>query len=132
MDVFSAFPNAIISGIWKIAKYQRGGVVGTYWDADNAYTLDVIVDEGDVSNINAGSNAETLDADLLLYAKPSQLPTTNPRALASGYLVYDSENGDSFAVINAGIGKNQENGEIEHIELLLKQTDIATIESSES
>lgn len=125
MDVFEAFPAAVVSGVWQIAAYQHGGIVGSVWDAENATDLDVIVDEGDNSDINSAPNAEPLDADLLLYVKPSQLPTTNPRALAAGYLLYDSENDDYFAVIDASLGKNQETGELEHIELLLRQTEVA-------
>lgn len=125
MDVFEAFPNAIVSGVYQIGSYQRGSVVGAVWDADNAVDLDVIVEEGDKSSINTAPNAEPLDADLLLYARPEQLPTTNPRALAAGYLIYDSVNDDYFAIIDASIGKNQDNGTIEHIELLLQQTEVA-------
>ena len=125
MDVFEAFPAAIVSGVWQIAAYQRGSIVGAVWDAENAVELDVIVDEGNASAINGAPNAEPLDADLLMYAKPSQLPTTNTRALASGYLLYDSENDDYFAIVDASVGKNQETGEIEHIELLLRQTEVA-------
>ena len=125
MDVFEAFPNAIVSGVYQIGSYQRGSVVGAVWDADNAVNLDVIVEEGDKSSINTAPNAEPLDADLLLYARPEQLPTTNPRALAAGYLIYDSVNDDYFAIIDASIGKNQDNGTIEHIELLLQQTEVA-------
>lgn len=131
MDVFEAFPNAIVTGVWQIGQYQRGSLVGSVWDADEAQQIDVIIDEGDDSNINAGDNAEALDADLLLYVRPGQLPTTNPRALASGYLVYDSENGDYFAIIKADMGRNQDSGQIEHVELFLRQTD-ATAISTES
>lgn len=125
MDVFEAFPNAIVSGVYQIGLYQRGSVVGAAWDANSAVNLDVIVEEGDKSSINTAPNAEPLNADLLLYARPEQLPTTNPRALAAGYLIYDSVNDDYFAIIDASIGKNQDNGKIEHIELLLQQTEVA-------
>lgn len=125
MDVFEAFPAAIVNGVWQIAAYQRGGVVGAVWDAENASELDVIIDEGDDSTINGAPNTEPLDADLLLYAKPDQLPSTNPRALAAGYLLYDSENDDYFAIVDASLGKNQETGELEHVELLLRQTEVA-------
>ena len=131
MDVFESFPNAIVSDVWQIAQYQEGSLVGSVWDADEAVSLDVIIDEGDASNLNYGSNAEALDADLLLYVRPEQLPTTNPRELTSGYMLYDSENGDYFAIIRASNGKNQETGKIEHLELLLRQTD-AIIAKSES
>lgn len=122
MDVFEAFPGAVVSGRYSIGSYQRGTLEGNqhvkYGD------LDVIVDESDMGDIGMAPNAETLDADLLLYCRPEQLPTTNVRALTAGYMIYDAEYEDYFAVINAGIGKNQENGSIEHIELLLRQTEV--------
>lgn len=125
MDVFEAFPNAIVSGVYQIGAYQRGSLVGAVWDAEKAVDLDVIIDEGDNSTITTAPNAEPLTADMLLYVRPEQLPTTNPRALASGYLVYDSENDDYFAIIDASLGKNQDNGRLEHVELLLRQTEVA-------
>lgn len=125
MDVFKAFPNAIVRGVYKIGSYQRGGVLGAVWEPCGAYCLDVIVDEGQKSFINSAPNAEPIDADILLYVKPDQLPTTNPRALVSGYLIHDTENDDYFAIVDAGVGRNQETGQIEHIELLLQQTEVA-------
>lgn len=124
MDVFSAFPGAVVSGRFIIGSYQRGTVEGNRFL--NEGTLDVIIDEGDASDIGSAPNAEELTADLLLYVKPEQLPTTNPRALVSGYLICDTENDDYFAIINAGVGKNQELGTVEHIELLLRQTEVVT------
>lgn len=122
MDVFSAFPGAVVSGRYSIGKFQRGTVEGSQFI--NYGELDVIVDEGDSSQIGSAPNAETLIADILLYTKPNQLPTVNTRALTANYMVYDADNNDYFAIISAGIGKNQEHGEIEHIELLLRQTGV--------
>lgn len=122
MDVFKAFPSAVVSGRFAIGSYQRGTVEGNQFVRTAG--LDVIIDEADSSDIGSAPNAEVLTADLLLYVKPEQLPTTNPRALASGYLIYDAEYDDYFAIISAGIGKNQEVGAFEHIELLLRQTDV--------
>lgn len=121
MDVFNAFPGAVVSGVYSIGSYQRGTVEGDQFVKES--DLDVIVDEGDVSDIGSAPNAEALRADLLLYVKPEQLPTTNPRALAAGYMIYDAKYDDYFAIITANIGKNQEIGKIEHIELLLRQID---------
>ena len=121
IDVFSAFPSAVVSGVYSIGSYQRGTVEGNQFT--KIANLDAIVDESDMGEIGLAPNAEVLDADLLMYAKPSQLPTTNTRALVSGYMIYDADNDDYFAIINAGIGKNQETGQIEHIELLLRQID---------
>lgn len=122
MDVFSAFPSAVVSGRFFIGSYQRGTVEGNQFINEGA--LDVIIDEGDASDIGSAPNAETIIANLLLYVKPEQLPTTNPRALTSGYLIYDAEYNDYFAIIDASIGKNQERGKTEHIELLLRQTEV--------
>lgn len=121
MDVFKAFPGAVVSGVYSIGSYQRGTLEGNQYikEAD----LDVIVDEADMGDIGMAPNAETIDADLLMYAKPVQLPTTNPRALTAGYMIYDADNDDYFAIIDAGVGKNQQTGQVEHIELLLRQID---------
>ena len=87
--------------------------------------IDVIVDEADMSIIGMAPNAEAIEADLLMYCKPSQLPTTNPRKLVADYMIYDAEYNDYFIIVDASMGKNQDTGVIEHAELLLKQTDIA-------
>ena len=89
--------------------------------------LDVIIDEGDSGRIGSAPNAEVLEADLLLYVKPDQLPNTNPRALTAGFMVYDAENNDYFAIISANVAKNQEFGVVEHIELFLRQTEVADV-----
>ena len=89
-----------------------------------AADIDAIIDEGDTAEIGVAPNAEELIADMLLYVRPEQLPTINPRELTAGYMVYDNEYNDYFAIIDAGIGKNQDNGIIEHIELKLRQTDV--------
>ena len=121
MDVFSAFAGAVVSGRYSIGSCQRGSLVGSVYSkyAD----IDAIIDEGDLTNIGLAPNATVLDSDILLYVKPEQLPTVNPRKLVADYLVYDKDEGDYFAIVNAGIGRNQETGEIEHIELMLQQTD---------
>lgn len=121
MDVFSAFAGAVVSGRYVLGQCQRGTLEGNQFSTVS--NLDVIVDEGDIGMIGRAPNAEVLEADLLLYVKPSQLPTTNPRALTAGYMIYDQEYDDYFAIINASLGKNQNNGQIEHIELLLRQTE---------
>ena len=122
--VFNAFPNAIITDRFSIGELQRGTVTG------NVYTeygvLDVIVDEAQSSTIDRSPNAETITADMLIYAIPDQLPTTNPRALASSYMIYDSENDDYFQIIDASLGKNQETGVLEHVQLLVKQTGVVS------
>ena len=121
IDVFSAFPGAVVSGRYSIGSYQRGTLEGNQFVKES--DLDVVVDEGDSGAIGSAPSAESIVADILLYVKPSQLPTLNTRALVAGYMVYDSEDDDYFAIINANVAKNQDTGAIEHIELLLRQTE---------
>jgi len=130
MDVFSAFPGAVVTGVYSVGSYQQGTVEGDIYK--KIADIDVIVDEGNSTRVNYAPNEEPLIADLLLYVKPSQLPTTNSRALCAGYMVHDKVNDDYFAITKADIGKNQENGQIEHVELYLRQTDIVLDEESES
>lgn len=119
MDVFEAFPNAIIRYRYFLGSYQRGTLEGDKFEIES--DLSVIVDEGDAGKIGGAPNAQALEADLLMYVKPMELPTLNTRELTAGYVVYDDKYGDCFAIINADIAKNQDTGEIEHIELMLRQ-----------
>lgn len=120
-SIFDAFPNAIISGVWSIGTCQHGTLVG------NQYTkvadIDVVIDEGSSSNINTAP--ETLDSDLLVYVMPEQMPTLRTNKLVSDYMLYDSSEDDYYMIVDAGVGKNQHTGVIEHLELKLVQTEIA-------
>ena len=123
VSVFDAFPSGVISGVYQIGKCQRGTLEGNRFA--KVADLDVIVDEGDYTDINNAPNAAELMADMLMYVKPDQLPTLNTRMLCSDYMIYDSELDDYFAIIRASKGRNQEVGELEHIELELRQTELA-------
>lgn len=117
MTVFEAFPNAIETG-WKIGTMAYGTIKGNIL-TDTA-DLGVIVDE--ISSAEtATANMAAIDADTLLYARPEQLPTTDTAELIAGYAISDP-NGKIYAIIDAGTGKNQDNGQIEHIELTVRQT----------
>lgn len=119
-STFDAFPNAIISGVWEIGSCQHGTVVG------NTYTklndIDVIIDEGYNSSINA--TPEALVSDMLLYVRPCQMPTIKTNQLVSNYMLHNSEDDEYFEIVDAGIGKNQHTGEIEHLELKVVQTEV--------
>ena len=119
MDVFKAFPNAIDSG-WSIGTVQRGTDIG---DVYKLYgDLHVIVDSSSTGSLETAPNASTLAENILIYAKPSELPTLDVDTLISDYLLVDS-NSRYYNITDAGIGKNQENGTIEHVELSLRQTE---------
>lgn len=119
-SIFEAFPNAIISGIWQIGTCQHGTVVGNQFT--KVADLCVVIDEG--SNSSISSIPETLASDLLIYVMPCQLPTTNTNKLVSDYMLYDSQNNLYYMITDAGIGKNQHTGKIEHIELRVTETEV--------
>lgn len=123
LSVFEAFPNALIRGIYQIGKCQRGTLEGNRFV--KIRDLDVLVDMGDYSDINNAPNAAELMSDMLLYCKPEQLPTIYSKKLCSTYMIYDSQNDDYFQIVRANWGKNQNTGELEHVELELVQTELA-------
>ena len=118
MTVFDAFPNAIIEV--KIAQIAYSSITGNDIDLENAETIDAIVDEGSSSDANQAPNAAGLYADTLIYTRPEQLPTTDTSSLVSDYAIIDSQD-RTWEITDAGVGKNQDNGQIEHIELKIRQ-----------
>lgn len=117
MTVFDAFPNAIEQG-WQIAQVTYSSITGN--TVTNGADIDVIIDEGSSSDANQAPNAAGLFADTLVYTKPDQMPTTDTSALVAGYVLI-GPNERTWEIIDAGQGKNQENGQIEHIELKIRQ-----------
>lgn len=119
-SIFEAFPNAIVSGVWEIGCFQHGTVVGNTF---LPYApIDVVVDEGFNSNIN--TTPETLTSDMLIYCYPNQMPTLNMNNLVTGYMIHNMVDNTYFAITDAGMGKNQHTGNLEHIELRLTQTEV--------
>ena len=117
MTVFDAFPNAIEQG-WQIAQVTYSSITGN--TVTNCTAIDAIIDEGSSSDANQAPNAAGLFADTLVYTKPDQMPTTDTSALVEGYVLIDP-NERTWEIIDAGQGKNQDNGQIEHIELKIRQ-----------
>lgn len=117
MTVFDAFPNAIEQG-WQIAQVTFSSITGN--TVTIGTDIDVIIDEGSSSDANQAPNAAGLYADTLIYTKPDQMPTTDTSALVAGYVLIDP-NERTWEIIDAGVGKNQDNGQIEHIELKIRQ-----------
>jgi hypothetical protein len=118
-SIFDAFPNAIISGVWSIGTCRHGTLVGNQYA--KVADIDVVIDEGSSSSINTAP--ETLDSDLLVYVMPEQMPTLRTNKLVSDYMLYDSSEDDYYMIVDAGVGKNQHTGAIEHLELKLVQTE---------
>lgn len=125
-SIFNAFPKAIITGIWQIGTCQHGTLIGNVFTKTG--DIDVVIDEGNNSSIN--TDIETIKSDMLLYCRPEQMPTLNTNTLVSNYMVYDSSEDNYYMIIDAGVGKNQHTGVIEHIELKVVQTEVTDGEDS--
>lgn len=123
--VFDAFPNAIERG-WKIGKMAYSTITGNELDADSLQNIDVIIDEGNSSEPNASPSYANIYSDTLIYARPSQMPTIDTEALVADYVVKNTTTGKTYAIIDAGIGKNQETGKIEHIELKIREIGVGS------
>lgn len=125
MTVFDAFPNAIKT--WQIAEMQYSTITGNQvigeWQ-----NIDVIVDEGSSTDPNQSPNYANAMSDLLIYCKPTQMPTIETASLVADYAI-KSDTGFIYAIVDAGIGKNQELGIIEHVELKLRQVESEGLES---
>ncbi|MBQ3306413.1 hypothetical protein IJH02_03200 [Candidatus Saccharibacteria bacterium] len=122
MDVFSAFPNALVSNVWEIGEMTRDTEIGKSF-ADPA-PLDVIIDDEEQAFLDTSPQAEYRDSYTLVFAKPEQLPTLNTSKLQGGYLLRNTETCEYFEIRKCSIGKNQETGQIEHVEFELHQTEV--------
>lgn len=119
-SIFNAFPKAIISGVWQIGTCQHGTLIGNVFE--KTADIDVVIDEGNNSSVD--TDIETIKSDMLIYCRPEQMPTLNTNTLVSGYMLYDSSEDNYYMIIDAGVGKNQHTGVIEHIELKVVQTEV--------
>ena len=122
ITVFQAFPNAIEK--WQIVPMAYSTITGNALDEQNAQDIGIIVDEGNSSDANPAPNAQDATSDTLIYAKPSEMPTIDTSELVASYAI-EAPNGKVFEIVDAGLGKNQDNGVIEHIELKLRQTGVS-------
>lgn len=128
MTVFEAFPRAIITGTWQLGQLKRTAVGKEFKVRRN---IDVIVDEAVSGDLTNSPSADGTIADTLLYARPEQIGTANMAKIVGDYMVYNRKTRDYYEIINAGLGKNQEKGIIEHIELLIRATDVAEVVDGE-
>lgn len=121
LTVFQAFPNGIEHEIWQIGQMAYSTITGNALDDDTLAFIDAIVDEANDSEPNASPNSAVTYTDTLLYVRPEQMPTIDTAELIASYAVKNTTTDKLYAIIDAGIGKNQDNGVIEHIELRLRQ-----------
>lgn len=122
MDVFEVFPEAIISNVWEIGEVKRATTVGKVFQ--NAVVCDVIVDEGTYVATDRSPSYDYEESNTLLYAKVEDLPTTVSAELTNGYLWHNRETDLYYEIREASLGKNQDNDSLEHIEFLLRPTEV--------
>lgn len=123
MDVFEAFPNGIIHNTWELGEIQRATEIGNVFES--IALCDVIVEEGTYDRSGQTPNADYQDSNILLYAHPTDMPTLNTAALSAGYYWHNTLTDQYYAIREASLGTNQELGTVEHIEFLLKSTEVA-------
>lgn len=121
MTVFEAFPKAILSGVWVLHEKTINTITGKAYSGSGT-ALDVIIDEETEAFHGQAPEADYSEAETLIYAKPEQFPTTKPAALQAGYLIVDSDD-NVYDIRKVGLGKNQETGELEHVEIWLRPTE---------
>lgn len=129
MDVFSSFPNAIVSNRWELGRVVRATVGGN--EFKNPVLCDVIVDEGSYADADRAPRADEESSDTLLYARPEQMPTLATTQLTNGYFWHDKLNDLYYAIREASLGQNQETGVTEHVEFLLRPTEALTSEGDD-
>ncbi len=123
MDVFEIMPEAIVSDQFEIGQAEFGTEIGTVFS--NAALCDVVIDEGTYNTSGRAPEAPYLTSDILLYAKPEQMPTLVTAKLTNGYMWHDKLNDLYYEIREASLGKDQETGNIEHAEFLLRPTEVA-------
>lgn len=121
--VFEAFPRAIISDDWKLGLIEESTDVGKIF-IDKGF-VSVIVDEAATGILNNSPNADGVDSDTLLYAKPSELPGLNVSRYIASYYWYQVSSEQYYEIIEVGLGKNQDKGVVEHIEFRIRPTEVA-------
>lgn len=113
--VFQAFPNAIEPA--ELVKMTYSTIEGNV--AKTIATIDVIIDEESSTDFNQAPNAQPINSNTLVYVKPWQVPTLDAEELQASFGI--QMHGRTYSIEKACIGKNQETGIIEHLELFIKQ-----------
>ena len=124
--VFDSFPKAIIFDDWELGEIIENTEVGKLFSSKGFKS--VIVDEADYGDINAAPNADGLTSDTLIYAMPSEMPGLNISKFISSYIWHQKSSDQYFRIIEVGVGKNQDQGIIEHVEFRVRPTEIAEVD----
>lgn len=102
---------------YQYLEISRGGVYGNRIATTHEATGVADIDGGMVTS----NNQETHQSDSLLYIHPTEsFQPTNPKDfVGQGIRIGDND----YEIIGFGIGRNQDEGVIEHYELTLQSAD---------
>ena len=118
--VFDSFPEAD----YTYLVISRGGVYGNRITDTHAAKGVADIDGGMVTS----NNQETHQSDSLLYIHPDEsFMPANPKEFVGNGIRID---GNDYEIIGFGIGRNQDEGVVEHYELTLQAADFADYEVS--
>lgn len=116
VDVFDAFEEIAYE---YLVIPNRGGVYGNVVESSYDAVGVADIDGGMVTS----NNQETHQSDSLLYIHPNEpFMPTNPKDFVGNGVRID---GNDYEIVGFGIGKNQDDGVIEHYELTLQAADFA-------
>ena len=120
MDVFSVFDEVD----YQYLEISRGGVYGNRIIGIHDATGVADIDGGMVTS----NNQETHQSDSLLYIHPDEsFMPDNPKSFVGNGIRIDA---NDYEIIGFGVGKNQDDGEIEHYELTLQSADYSDFTES--
>lgn len=122
MDIFTSLPNAVISDVWELGQISRSTEVGKSYEALRFLTC--IADEEATGDQNNSPSADGIESGTLLFVKPADLAPYNIDELIASFMVKNTQTGQLYMIKNVGLGKNQETGMVEHIELLIEPTEV--------
>lgn len=122
VNVFEAFPNGVVSGQYELGEVQYATAEGTIYS--NGQLCDVIVEEEANAEFDRTPSANAEFTDMLVYARPEQMPTLVAAKLTNGYMWHDVLNNFYYEIVSASLGKNQETGTVEHVEFKVRQTEV--------
>lgn len=120
MNVFDVFDEVD----YQYLEISRGGVYGNRIVNTHEATGVADLDGGMVT----GNNQETHQSDSLLYIHPDEtfVPTNPKDFVGQGIHI----GGNDYEIIGYGVGKNQDDGILEHYELTLQAADFSDDEES--
>jgi len=115
VDVFDIFEEVN----YQYLEISRGGVYGNrITDSHDAFGV-ADIDGGMITS----NNQETHQSDSLLYIYPDEsfIPSNPKKFVGNGIRI----GGNDYEIVGYGIGRNQDDGVIEHYELTLQAADYA-------